>query len=111
LELAQPSGVSRHWAGVADRFHAHVLRTPLEVARAVAYVLGNFVVHAPRRGALGEEPAPRIPDAYGSAAPGASALLSPPRTWLLREGWRRAFCRNGGVSESAIAVVAPCKLY
>jgi hypothetical protein len=26
----------------ADRYHAHILRTPAEVAYAVAYVRGNF---------------------------------------------------------------------
>src|SRR5436853_3657261 len=35
----------------ADRYHARVLRTPTEVARAIAYVEGNSAVHAARRGA------------------------------------------------------------
>jgi putative transposase len=77
----------------ADRFHAHVLRTPLEVARAVAYVLGNFVVHALRRGAKGEKHAPRAADPYSSAGREGAALTAGPRTWLLREGWRRARSR------------------
>jgi REP element-mobilizing transposase RayT len=34
----------------ADRFHAHVLRTPAEVRNAMGYVLGNFASHAARRG-------------------------------------------------------------
>ena len=77
----------------ADRFHAHVLRTPLEVARAVAYVLGNFVVHALRRGAKGEKHALRAADPYSSAGREGAALTAGPRTWLLREGWRRARSR------------------
>jgi hypothetical protein len=38
----------------ADRFHARPLRTPLEVRRALAYVLNNYRHHADRRG-------PRLP--------------------------------------------------
>ena len=34
----------------ADRYDAHVLRTPAEVRNAVRYVLGNFESHAARRG-------------------------------------------------------------
>lgn len=34
----------------ADRYHAHVLRTPAEVKNAVRYALGNFASHAQRRG-------------------------------------------------------------
>ena len=34
----------------ADRYHAHVLRTPAEVRNAVRYVVGNFASHAVRRG-------------------------------------------------------------
>ena len=34
----------------ADRFHAHVLKTPSEVRRALAYVLNNWRKHAAERG-------------------------------------------------------------
>ncbi len=80
----------------ADRYHAHVLRTPEEVRRALAYVLGNFASHARRRGE-------RVPagwvDSYSSAGlsggPGqdgtaslwrhaASDVTARPRSWLLR---------------------------
>ncbi|BDG09181.1 hypothetical protein [Anaeromyxobacter paludicola] len=84
-----------------DRYHAHVLRTPSEVKRALAYVLGNFASHARRRG----EPLPRgLVDPFSSAAfrrrgeadaarvawgpprwfGGLERLVAPPRTWLLR---------------------------
>jgi putative transposase len=33
----------------ADRYHVHILKTPTEVANAVAYVRGNFTVHARRQ--------------------------------------------------------------
>src|SRR5206468_9063321 len=42
--------MGRRGAVFADRYHAHVLRTPSEVARALAHVFGNFAVHARRRG-------------------------------------------------------------
>jgi REP element-mobilizing transposase RayT len=73
----------------ADRYHGHVLRTPAEVARAVAYVLGNFFVHALRRG---ERADTTVTDEYSSAAVAETGppLVAPPRTWLLCVGWRRA---------------------
>lgn len=73
----------------ADRYHGHVLRTPSEVARAVAYVLGNFFVHAVRRG---ERVDAGQPDGYSSAVTVETGppLVAPARTWLLTVGWRRA---------------------
>ncbi|HEX9243633.1 MAG TPA: hypothetical protein VF875_14410 [Anaeromyxobacter sp.] len=69
----------------ADRYHAHVLRTPSEVRNAVAYVLGNFASHARRRG---EPLEPGWVDPYSSAAPhgpdGLPPPVSEPRSWLLR---------------------------
>ena len=79
-----------------DRYHLRVLRTPLEVRRALAYVLLNARKHLGAR-------APRV----GSVDPassgawfqgwrdGAQALARAPApvaralSWLLREGWRR----------------------
>jgi REP element-mobilizing transposase RayT len=55
--------IGRRGKVFADRFHAQVLRTPLEVARAVAYT---------------------------SAGGDGPALTAAPRTLLLRRGWRRA---------------------
>jgi putative transposase len=76
----------------ADRYHAHILRTPTEVANALRYVRGNFAVHAARRG----ETAPGAADEYSSAAlvdgriPNEQdgPLVTPPKTWLLGTGWR-----------------------
>ena len=72
----------------ADRFHQHVLRSPAEVARAVAYVLGNFFVHALRRGERVELAAP---DEYSSArrTDTGPPLVARAQTWLLSVGWRR----------------------
>src|ERR1700738_5349242 len=58
--------IGRRGKVFADRFHAHALRTPLEVARAVAYVLGNFVIHALRRGRDARAPGATA-DPYSSA--------------------------------------------
>ena len=74
----------------ADRYHEHVLRNPSEVARALAYVLGNFAVHARRRG---DTSADGEIDPYCSAStqltlgPGPPPVHEP-KTWLLQVGWR-----------------------
>jgi hypothetical protein len=91
-----------------DRFHARALRTPLEVRRALGYVLNNFRRHADAGG-------PRLPltfrDPLSSAhwfdgwdpewvhePPDKRALLDPlpeaasgvvPALFFLRSGWRR----------------------
>ena len=59
----------RHGRVVGDRYHAHILRTPTEVRRARAYLLGNAARH------------------YGTQSPDEFASVHPvtlPRTWLLR---------------------------
>ena len=73
----------------ADRYHAHVLKTPRETARALRYVLVNFAHHAR---AWGEQFAATFIDPYSSvrylaAAPGPAAPVVRPETWLLRTGW------------------------
>ncbi len=84
------------WRGpvLADRYHLRILRTPLEVRRAIAYVLLNA-----RRHARGHRREARIDPASsgrwfdgwtreparGGAGPPA---VAGPRTWLLRVGWR-----------------------
>jgi putative transposase len=76
----------------ADRYHSRALQTPTEVANALAYVLGNFAVHAARRG----RPVPaRFVDARTSLEMRATSitphvpLTAAPYTWLLRVGWQR----------------------
>jgi REP element-mobilizing transposase RayT len=64
---------------VADRYHAHVLRTPSETARAVRYVRANRIKHArPTRGPLPLD----FFDRYASE--GARVALATPHSWLLR---------------------------
>ena len=66
----------------ADRYHAHALRSPTEVANAIAYVLGNAMIHRARRGR------PVGPDDVDLLTSyGHRQLVAQPRTWLLRIGW------------------------
>jgi REP element-mobilizing transposase RayT len=67
----------------ADRYHAHILRTPSEVRRALGYVRQN--VHKHRR-QMGQPIAPEVVDRYASAGAEAAGppATAPPRTWLLR---------------------------
>lgn len=93
----------------ADRFHARPLKTPLEVRRALVYVLNNYRKHTDGKG-------PRLPlsfvDGYSSGlwfdgwdpefvhappdkraprdpAPELDAGIVPARSFLLTTAWRR----------------------
>jgi len=88
----------RRGAVLADRYHAHVLRTPHEVRNALAYVLLNARRHAAKLGRRLSRA--RIDPASSGCwfpgwrgpipgAPDAPAVASP-RTWLMRVGWLRA---------------------
>lgn len=100
----------------ADRYHAHLLRTPTEVRNALVYVLANGAKHpADARGrALSARPTwidplssacyfggwakqlARLPprDAPGHplhAEPDHQGeVVAAAKTWMLQEGWRRA---------------------
>lgn len=84
---------------IAHRHHARALRTPLEVRRALAYVLLNQRIHDARAGR-------RRPENWIDSRSSGIAFAGwcePPhdggplpdlgtctaRTWLLRTGWRR----------------------
>jgi REP element-mobilizing transposase RayT len=83
---------------LVERFHLRMLRTPLEVRRALAYVLLNTRRHTARLGrALGIDPGSsgrwfdgwrRLPPG-ARRAPAGGAAVAPPRSWLLRVGWRK----------------------
>jgi putative transposase len=67
----------------ADHYHSRLLRTPTELVNAIAYVLGNAAHHYGGPG----------PDRFSSRAYDPlhrQQVLSHPRAWLLRSGWRRA---------------------
>ena len=97
--------LGRRGALFAERYHARALRSPREVRNVVRYVLLNARHHAAERG---ERLARTWIDPFSSApwfdgwrapvchdADWLRALLrapcptAPPRTWLLRVGWRR----------------------
>jgi len=75
-----------------DRYHAHTLRSPRETRNALVYVLINGKKH-------GEAP-PGVSwvDPYSSALeldgwqgglPDSRVPTRPPRTWMLRDGWKK----------------------
>jgi hypothetical protein len=76
--------MDRHGRVLDDHYHSRLLRTPTELVRAIAYVLGNAAHHY--SGAAAQ-------DRYSSAISEAQPLLCEPRSWLLRVGWRRARTR------------------
>lgn len=80
----------------ADRYHAHVLRTPREVRNAVRYVMNNSFIHAERAG----RPWRIGPDPFaGGPCPkrffeSCRALIIEPRTYLLRRAWNLPWRRK-----------------
>jgi putative transposase len=86
MARALNGAMSRRGPVFADRFHAHALRTPTEVARARRYVLDNFAIHRAR---AGERPAPDL-----LTSETLTTCAAAPRTWLLRIGWRRGALRG-----------------
>jgi putative transposase len=84
-----------------DRYHDHVLRSPMVVWNALRYVLENAIKHAAKGGGGSRV---RTPIDVFTSAPwfdgfrervvvrGLEAIARPvaaARTWLLRIGWRR----------------------
>lgn len=76
-----------------DRYHDHVLKTPSEVRRALAYVLNNARKHGIAIAQDDVDPmsSGRWFDGWlgGSQAIDAATPLPSARTWLLSTGWRR----------------------
>ena len=81
---------------LADRFHAHILRTPSEVRNALRYVRGNRASHLRR---LGESVVGDFVDAYSSAAPEHGIPLGSPHTYLLLQA--RAVLERATVASRA----------
>ncbi len=81
--------MKRRGSVFADRFHAHVLRTPREVRHALAYVLRNHAIHAERAGRTASTE-PGSNDPYSSVGYAALRLpldtepITPAQTWLLQ---------------------------
>jgi REP element-mobilizing transposase RayT len=87
----------RRGSVLADRYHLHILRTPREVRRALAYVLLNARRHLAKAGrtvataALDPASSGRWFQGWRSGAVDApdASCVALPRTWLLSAGWRR----------------------
>ncbi|MCP5039441.1 MAG: hypothetical protein GY944_00340 [bacterium] len=76
----------------AQRYHAHLLRTPTEVRNAVRYVLNNRRRHQQRQPAVGWiDPlsTARWFDGYRDREAEGRSPMPVARTFLLTEGWRR----------------------
>ena len=71
--------MKRRGSVFADRYHAHILKSPREVRNAVAYVLGNHKHHAMQQGRVLNI---NFVDKFCSATAAADLTLAP-RTWLL----------------------------
>jgi REP element-mobilizing transposase RayT len=85
IRIARALNAMMHRSGrvFADHYHSRLLRTPTELARAIAYVLGNAAHHFGRRSA----------DPFASSGIALeirARALEAPQTWLVRIGWRRA---------------------
>ena len=96
LAVRMARALNRAWQRTgkvfADRYHAHVLRTPREVRHALAYVLGNARKHGVRWVAVIDPfSSGRWFDGSDDGRDGADhdAPVARARTWLLRIGWRR----------------------
>ena len=72
----------------ADHYHSRILRSPTEVANALAYVLMNFLHHFPGEAARYAED---LRDRFSSAwrEQGKDPPVVAGRSWLLTVGWRR----------------------
>jgi hypothetical protein len=97
-----------------DRYHLVVITSPTQARHVLAYVLGNWRKHREDQHGL---PATWLIDPFSSACsfPGWKELqatklpwqlpptyeplvVSPPRSWLLREGWKL----GGAISVRAV---------
>lgn len=98
-------GVRRRGQVFADRYHAEILETPRQARHALAYVLNNWRKHREDRGTR-ERRWNVDPFSTGALFSGCKELeqqdvmwtlpetyapmvVWTPKTWLLREGWRR----------------------
>jgi REP-associated tyrosine transposase len=83
--------MSRKGPVFADRYHAHVLKSPREAWHALRYVLDNWIIHAERD----NQPAPRGIDPYCSEWPhDGPALVARAQWWMLRVGVPRVKMRS-----------------
>jgi REP element-mobilizing transposase RayT len=104
----------RRGAVFADRYHAHILRTPREVRNAVRYVMENSRIHAERRG----ETWYRKVDPYaGGPCPNrfleaCRKLVAEPRSFILRKVWGLPWLRRSVTPPPAqLRICEPRRLF
>jgi REP element-mobilizing transposase RayT len=101
IRLARGLNVMMGRAGsvFVDRYRLRPLKTPTEVKKVIAYVLGNHRRHAARWGerttgadeyssAAAFDGWREAPTAVAPPPDGDPPPVSDPKTWLLRVGWR-----------------------
>ena len=84
--------IGRRGSVFRERYHAHPLKSPTEVRRALVYVLQNVRKHSdePQTGIDPCSSARWFNGWHGIRPSADPPPVSPARTWLLREGWQRA---------------------
>ena len=98
-------GPRRRGTVFPDRYHAVVIDSPMQARRALSYVINNWRKHAEDRGEVTRRwdvdwysTGAMFPDWKESGNKGFALrpppelppmLVGVPRTWLLREGWKR----------------------
>ena len=103
--MAVRTGKRRRGNVFVDRYHARIIKTPKQARNALAYVLNNWRKHRENRAPMSREhgwkldPFSSAPTFTGWRDLDASALTWPltyeplpvwePKTWLLREGWKK----------------------
>lgn len=87
--------LGRKGAVFADRYHAHILRTPKEVRHALCYVMLNARHHGVALPRHAPDPCSSWDTFDGwrglevPSAPSSPPATAPPKTWLRTVGWRR----------------------
>jgi REP element-mobilizing transposase RayT len=99
LGVRMARALNRWWGRAgrvfADRYHAHVLRSPTEVRNALYYLLQNARHHRIVLDGADPYSSGQWFDGWLGGASGDEAALERPswirtaRTWLLARGWRR----------------------
>jgi REP element-mobilizing transposase RayT len=103
--MAAHGGKRRRGRVFVDRYHARTIRTPHQARNALAYVLNNWRKHRENRDAAAikhgwkVDPFSSAPTFTGWRDVDTTAIVWPstyeplpvwePKTWLLREGWKK----------------------
>ena len=103
--MAKLTGKRRRGTVFVDRYHARIIRTPKQARNALAYVLNNWRKHRENRDAAAVkhgwkvDPFSSAPTFTGWRDIDTAAIVWPatydplpvwePKTWLLREGWKK----------------------